>query len=69
MVKLDVMRVLVAQKFVQGTVLAQKLEETGESLIVEGNKWGDTFWGVCKGQGHNWLGRLIMAQREINRNS
>jgi len=63
-VKLQTMRLLIQQKFAQGTALAEKLAATGECLIVEGNNWGDTYWGVCNGRGQNNLGRLIMEQRE-----
>ena len=31
--------------------------------LVEGNYWGDTFWGICNGEGTNWLGILLMAER------
>lgn len=36
---------------------------TGEREIVEGNTWGDTFWGVCRGEGRNHLGRVLMRVR------
>lgn len=62
-VKLDVMRGLLRQKFAHGTALGNKLIATGDCLIVEGNTWGDTFWGVCRGRGENHLGRLIMEIR------
>mgnify|MGYP000844243813 FL=1 len=64
-VKLPTMRALIQQKFAQGTELAKKLVATGDCLIVEGNHWGDTYWGVCEGRGTNHLGRLIMEQREV----
>ena len=31
--------------------------------LVEGNTWGDRYWGVYNGQGKNWLGRLLMQVR------
>jgi len=34
-----------------------KLLSTGNCEIQEGNYWGDTFWGVCKGKGENNLGK------------
>jgi ribA/ribD-fused uncharacterized protein len=43
--------------------LAQKLMDTGDEELVEGNAWGDTFWGVSGGIGHNHLGRLLMRLR------
>lgn len=36
---------------------------TGKKKLVEGNTWGDTFWGVCNGEGHNFLGKLLMSVR------
>ena len=66
-VKLPTMRALIQQKFAQGTELAKKLVATGDCLIVEGNHWGDTYWGVCGGRGANHLGALIMEQREALR--
>lgn len=62
-VKVAVMRDLLAQKFAPETALAVELLNTGDHELVEGNTWGDTFWGVCNGQGDNWLGRLLMEQR------
>jgi len=60
--KVGIMRNLLWQKF-NHPLLKQKLLETGNCLIVEGNSWGDTFWGVCAGCGENMLGRLIMSIR------
>lgn len=62
-VKIDVMLDLIAQKFAIGSELADRLLATGDQDLVEGNTWGDTFWGVCNGVGYNHLGRLLMAQR------
>lgn len=62
-VKLQVMEELLRQKFTKGSVLASKLVATGTVKIEEGNKWGDTFWGVCKGKGNNHLGKLLMKIR------
>lgn len=63
LVKVMVMRTLIAQKFAPGSPLAAKLLATGAAHIIEGNTWGDTYWGMCKGRGQNILGKLIMAQR------
>ena len=35
-----------------------------ERKLVEGNDWHDRFWGVCRGQGKNHLGKLLMRVRE-----
>jgi ribA/ribD-fused uncharacterized protein len=62
-IRLDVMWNLLLQKFAPGTELARMLLETGHAELVEGNHWGDTYWGVCDGRGKNHLGRLLMAVR------
>lgn len=62
-VKIDIMRDLIRQKFSQGSELGERLVSTGDCQIVEGNTWGDTFWGVCRGLGENHLGKLIMERR------
>lgn len=41
-----------------------RLLETGDAMLIEGNTWGDTFWGVCNGQGLNVLGNLLMEIRQ-----
>lgn len=61
-VKLDVMEKLVRQKF-QHVRLRRLLMSTVGMEIVEGNTWGDTFWGVCCGVGENHLGKIIMKVR------
>lgn len=40
-----------------------KLINTGDAQLIEGNTWGDTYWGVCNGQGQNVLGQLLMLVR------
>lgn len=62
-VKLDVMEGLLRQKF--GTEpLKSKLLKTGKATLIEGNWWGDKYWGVCDGKGENHLGKLLMKIRE-----
>lgn len=62
-VKVDIMCDLLAQKFAPGTRLAGALLGTGDAMLIEGNTWGDTFWGKCRGEGQNMLGRLLMERR------
>lgn len=66
-VKLDIMLGLLRQKFSPGhEELREQLLNTGDAELVEGNTWGDTFWGRCRGTGYNHLGRLLMqVRREI----
>lgn len=61
--KLEIMENLVRQKF-QNPRLAEKLLETGTDELIEGNWWGDTFWGVCNGVGENHLGKILMKIRK-----
>lgn len=60
---LAVMRNLVYQKFTRRPDLGAQLLATGDTELVEGNDWNDAFWGVCRGQGENWLGRILMETR------
>jgi len=62
------METLLREKFSKDPELRAKLLNTGTSKLVEGNTWGDRFWGVCRGQGENNLGRLLMKVREELRN-
>jgi ribA/ribD-fused uncharacterized protein len=62
--RLSVMADLLRQKFAADTPLAALLVATGDYELVEGNTWGDHFWGVCRGRGENHLGRLLMARRD-----
>ena len=55
---------LVRQKFTQNEELRAKLIGTGGAILEEGNHWGDTYWGVCNGEGENHLGRILMVVRE-----
>lgn len=48
--------------------LRDALLETGNAILIEGNTWGDTYWGVCGGVGQNKLGRILMQVREEIRN-
>ncbi len=63
-VKLTVMAEALYWKFTQNLGLKVKLLSTGDAELIEGNWWGDRYWGVCYGTGENHLGRLLMALRE-----
>jgi ribA/ribD-fused uncharacterized protein len=62
-VKVDLMRTFVKKKF-ENPFLREMLLATGDAKLVEGNYWNDKFWGVCRGVGQNWLGRILMDVRE-----
>ena len=61
--KLDIMEKALIQKF-QIPELREKLLATGDEELVEGNFWNDIYWGVCKENGENHLGKLLMSIRE-----
>jgi ribA/ribD-fused uncharacterized protein len=61
-VKYGIMRDLLYAKF-EDVVLREKLKSTYPQELIEGNTWGDTYWGVCRGIGQNNLGKLLMQVR------
>ncbi len=63
-VKLRLMWDFVAAKFQDFPRLASKLRLSDPMELVEGNNWGDTYWGVCRGVGRNYLGKILMDIRE-----
>lgn len=66
-IKTDIMRRLIREKF-QNPFLSHKLLKTGDSQLVMNNKWNDRFWGICRGAGENWLGKILMDVREELKN-
>lgn len=62
-VKLGYMYQLLQMKFAHHSELAKRLLATGDAFLIEGNHWGDTYWGVCNGEGYNHLGQLLMMVR------
>lgn len=64
-VKIGVMYSILLYKFTNNPALRTKLKETGEAHLIEGNTWGDVFWGVCLDRGENHLGQLLMKIRSI----
>lgn len=61
--KVEMMRVFVQKKF-ENPFLGPMLLETGDAEIIEENTWGDREWGVCKGEGKNLLGKILMSVRD-----
>lgn len=66
----EIMYEICLAKFTQNEDLKEQLIKTYPSLLVEGNTWGDTYWGKCNGQGRNKLGKILMKIRDefINKN-
>lgn len=63
-IKDDIMYEVLVAKFTQNAPLKILLLRTGDQELVEGNWWNDTYWGVCKGEGKNTLGKLLMKLRQ-----
>lgn len=63
-VKVDVMKEILKSKF-SDPELKQKLKSTGNMLLIEGNTWGDQYWGfdIKEQKGKNVLGSLLMTIR------
>ena len=62
-IKDDVMHSVLQAKFAVPE-LRDALLATGDAELVEGNTWGDVYWGVCGGKGRNQLGRTLMRIRD-----
>lgn len=60
-VRLSIMEEILRLKF-SNAELADKLCATYPAVLIEGNDWGDRFWGV-DGTGENNLGKLLMKIR------
>lgn len=65
-VKTHIMFGALKWKFEQNPELAQKLIDTGDAELVEGNTWGDVFWGYDTklNKGQNVFGQQLMIIRE-----
>lgn len=61
-VRLSIMGEILRIKFSDPELLT-RLCETHPAELIEGNHWGDQFWGVCEGKGQNNLGKILMEIR------
>ena len=69
-VKITEMGMILYCKFSQNKWLQDKLCATDDAILIEGNWWKDYFWGMVKDAqgawcGENYLGRLLMAVRNV----
>ena len=64
-VKLSVMESVVKAKFAVPELRA-KLLATGSAVLIEGNTWGDKYWGADAAtlRGENHLGLILMKVRD-----
>lgn len=61
--KLKVMTRGLIKKFKIGA-LRSALLATGDAILIEGNNFGDSYWGTnLQGKGRNELGKMLMAYR------
>ena len=64
-IRIEVMQKLIFLKFTRHRNLGDRLIATGDAVLIEGNTWGDRFWGQSPlGEGENMLGILLMELRE-----
>jgi hypothetical protein len=65
-VKKYIMYAGVLEKFKQNRYLLDKLRATGDAQLIEGNWWGDEYWGFSfkSNRGANWLGKILMYVRD-----
>jgi ribA/ribD-fused uncharacterized protein len=67
--RLDIMYDILKAKFTQNPEIRQKLLDTGDTMLIEGNTWCDNFWGSCtcpdckRKEKKNMLGKLLMRLR------
>lgn len=70
-VKFEIMTKIVLDKFMRNPELKQKLIETGNEYLIEGNTWHDNIWGDCSCPKcknkvkHNNLGKILMEVRKL----
>jgi len=73
-VKVSVMTELVWLKFEYNPTLKNKLLDTKDAELIEGNYWHDNFWGDCfckkcsDQKGKNMLGYILMQVRKEEMN-
>lgn len=63
--RMRIMSEVIWHKFHQNKELMNKLNKTGELILIECNSWRDTYWGMCDGKGQNNLGKILAMTRNI----
>jgi ribA/ribD-fused uncharacterized protein len=61
-IRLEIMKTGLRMKF-SDPFLRKLLLNTGSSMLIEGNNYGDRFWGKVNDIGSNHLGELLMSVR------
>lgn len=64
-IRIKVMYDIVFNKFLFNLkTIGLQLLKTNDAILIEGNTWGDQFWGVSNGFGYNHLGHILMQVRK-----
>jgi hypothetical protein len=69
-IKNELMLEIVRLKFDQNIKIREKLINTGDAILINGNTWHDNYWGDCKCRkcqdikGFNYLGLILMVVRK-----
>lgn len=63
-IRLRVMEEVVEAKFRDNPIIREKLLALEGYYLEETNSWNDRFWGVCRGEGENNLGKILMRVRD-----
>jgi len=63
LVKINFMIEGLLEKFTTHLELREKLLKTAPHQLIEGNTWGDKYWGICNNEGQNVLGSMLMLIR------
>lgn len=61
--RVEMMKTFVRKKF-ENPLLRELLKGTGDATLIHDNRFNDRFWGVCRGSGENWLGRILEELRQ-----
>ena len=56
---------IITAKF-QSQNMSNMLVKTDPFELIEGNNWGDIYWGKVDGKGENNLGKILMGVRELH---
>lgn len=64
--RLEQMEAIQLAKFTQNPWLMEKLRQTGNSILINGNNNHETYWGIDRysWEGENHLGKILMGIRD-----
>ena len=62
-VKLNIMEEIIREYYLNNPDMLEKLKQTGEKELVHTGFRIDDYWGVKKGEGKNYHGKILMKIR------